>query len=521
VRIFKNATFISCEDNNRIFSYLVEKDGKIIFTGDRLPDAYSQGQSVDLKGYCVVPAFADTHIHFGSFAFFNSGLDCRNVRDFSELGELIQKYIDANQKEKVILGFGCSAHTVKEKQLPQRGDLDKITSHPIMIIKYDGHAAVGNTALIQKLPAVVLRDSGFDKDTGWFYLNAFYQAVNTITKSVSLPRVFKNLIAGSDYLARKGIGLVHTVEGVGFPLDLDVDIARLASRGLPQKFRTFFQTMNVKKVLRRKMPCIGGCFATALDGCFGSEDAALKAPYSNNPNSTGTLFYSQKEVSDFVKSANRNGLQVAMHAIGDAAIEQALHAYEDALNDYPRNDHRHIIIHADLMGDEAISKAENLGVCIALQTPFLHWQQEPLEYLQNILGERFVKLIPLKSMLKNGLIIAGGSDAPCTLPDPLSAIHAACNHPNPDQSISVLDALRLHTIWSAKLSFDEHDRGSLTDGKVADFAVLNQNPLTVPVHRLKDVRIEEVYFKGDIYTGQETRSSVQFFVDSLMNKYPA
>lgn len=520
MRVFQNATFISCEDNNRIFKYLVEKDGRIIFTGDVLPDNYILGQTIDLKNLSVVPAFADTHIHFGSFAFFNSGLDCRHVHDFEELRKLIQSYVTNNQKEKVILGFGCSAHTVKEKRLPQKDDLDKITSSPIMIVKYDGHAAVGNTSLIEKLPVSVLRDDGFDKKTGWFYLNAFYRAVNHITKSVSLPLFFRNLMAGSDYLARKGISLVHTVEGVGFPLDLDVDMARFAGRGLPQKFRTFFQTMNVKKVLRRKMPCIGGCFATALDGCFGSEDAALKEPYTNNPNNIGTLFYSQKDVNDFVKTANRHGLQIAMHAIGDAAIEQALVAYEMALKDFPRKDHRHVIIHADLMDAKTIGRAAELGLCIALQTPFLHWQQEPVEYLQHILGNRIEKMIPLKRMLNNGLIIAGGSDAPCTLPNPISAIHAACNHPNPDQSISVLDALRMHTSWCAKLSFDENERGSLTEGKVADFVVLDQNPLQTPKEKLKELKIESVYLKGNMYSGHDSRSTLRFFIDSLQNKYP-
>lgn len=521
MRVFKNAEFISCEDNNRILKYLVEEDGRIIFTGDELPEAYVHGRTTDLKGLCAVPAFADTHIHFSSFAYFNSGLDCRHVKDFEELTELVRRYIADNKKEKIILGFGCSAHTVKEKRLPQRDDLDRITSHPVMIVKYDGHAAVGNSALIEKLPAVVLKDEGFDKKTGWFYLNAFYQAVNQISKSVSLPAVFRNLMAGSDYLARKGIGLVHTVEGVGFPLDLDVDIARLAGRGLPQTFRTYFQTMDVKKVLRRKMSCIGGCFATALDGCFGSEDAALREPYANNPANTGTLFYSQKEVTDFVKSANRHGLQIAMHAIGDAAIDQALTAYEEALKDCPRTDHRHVIIHADLMDEKAIGRAAELGICIALQTPFLHWQQEPLEYLQHILGNRIEKLIPLKSMLDKGLLIAGGSDAPCTLPDPISAIHSACNHPKEDESVSILDALKMHTNWSAKLSFDENDRGTLTEGKLADFVVLDKNPLHTPKENLKDLKIADVYFKGDKYSGNDSRSTLRFFIDSLKNRYPA
>ena len=519
MRVFKNADFISCEDNNRIFKFLVEKDGKIIFTGDQLPEGYAGVEQVDLKNRCVVPAFADTHMHFASFALFNSSLDCRDVGDFAELSDLINKYIALGKKEKVILGFGCSAHTVKEKRLPERSDLDKITSHPLMIVKYDGHASVGNTAMINKLPAAILADPGFDKATGWFYLNAFYKAVNSISQSISLPALFKNMIAGSDNLARKGISLVHTSEGVGFPLDLDVDIMRFANRGLPQKFHVFFQTMDVKKVLSRKLPCIGGCFATALDGCFGSEDAALIKPYSNNPKSSGTLFYPQQQVNDFVKAANRSGLQIALHAIGDAAIKQALIAFEEALNDFPRNDHRHIIIHADLMYPETIEKAAELGLCIALQTPFLYWQQEPMEYLQKILGDRVKNLIPLKSMLVAGLVIASGSDAPCTLPDPIASIYAACNHPNPQEAVSVLDALRMHTSTCARLSFDENKRGTLSDGKLADFVVLDKNPLQIPVAKLNELKVEALYLKGQKYAGQKNRSSAGLFLDSLKNSY--
>lgn len=521
MRVFQNAEFISCEEKNRVFKYLVEHDGNILFSGDQLPEEFAACASVDLKGRCVVPAFGDTHIHFSSFAYFNSGLDCREAGDFDELGTLINDYIGRNKKEKIILGFGSSAHTVREKKLPDRHDLDRITAHPLMIVKYDGHAAVGNSALIAKMPAAILADPGFDKDTGWFYLNAFYLAVNSITKSVSLSALFKNLIAGSDALARRGIALVHTAEGVGFPLDLDVDFMRFANRGLPPTFQVFFQTMDVQKVQRRKLPRIGGCFACALDGCFGSEDAAFRAPYSNNPQNRGTLFYQQAEVNDFVVKANRAGLQIAMHAIGDAAIDQALTAFETALRDFPRDNHRHIIIHADLMDRAAIERAAKLKLCIALQTPFLYWPQEPLEYLRRILGARVENLIPLKSMLAAGLTLAGGSDAPCTLPDPVAGIYAACNHPNPDESVSVLDALRMHTANAAKLSFDENTRGTLTNGKRADFVVLDKNPLHTSLDKLNTIKVEALYLKGEKYEGQEDRSIGSLVMDAFKNRYKA
>lgn len=518
MQIFKNAQFISCDESDTCFSTLIEDNGRIVYTGDKVPNKYAGAAEVDLGGACAVPAFGDSHIHFASFGFFNAGLDCRQVKDFGELSAVVQAYLKACPKEKVVLGFGCSAHTVAEQRLPTKDDLDRITSRPLMIVKYDGHAAVGNSALINKLPANVFKEPGFDEDTGWFYHESFYAAVNHISKSVSVPQLFKNLIGAAHAMAEKGVGLIHTAEGVGFPLDLDVDILRFAGRGLPQAFRVYFQTMEVKKVLKRKLPCIGGCFATALDGCFGSEDAALRAPYTNNPANKGVLFYAQDAVDQFVDQANRAGLQVSLHAIGDAAIEQALTAYEKALSAYPRKDHRHIIIHADLMDAGLIEKAAQLGVHIALQTPFLYWDQEPMSYIDAILGDRAGQMLPLKSMLDAGIVLAGGSDGPCTLPDPIFGIHAACNHPMTDESISVMDALKMHTVNCARLSFDETDRGTLSEGKIADFALLDRNLLEIPVDSIKETRVQGLYLAGELYAGQDS-SAMKLAARCLKQKF--
>jgi len=499
MRVFQNARFISCEEKNRVFSIMAVDGGKIVHTGDTLPEKFRGAGRTDLEGACVVPAFADTHNHFSSFSLFHAGLDCRDASDFSDLRRLVLEYAKANPRRKMILGFGCSAHSVKEKRLPDREVLDGVTSRPLVIVKYDGHGAVANSAFIASLPRTVTAARGYQESTGWFYQEAFFRLVDGITRSINLGDVFKNLIQGSHFMALRGIGLIHTVEGVGFPLDLDVDMMRFAARGLPQEFRIYFQTLDPGKVLRRKMPRIGGCFATALDGCFGSEDAALREPYQNDRANRGVLFYSGEQVNAFVKKANRAGLQVAVHAIGDAAVDQALAAFDGALKAHPREDHRHIIIHGCLMDPGQIEQAARLGVHLAVQTPFLHWNLEPLSYLESLLGTRTRNLSPLKSMVDAGLRPGNGSDAPCTVPDPVRGIWAACNHPNPSESLTVLDALRMHTIWAARLSFDEKERGTLTEGKRADFTVLDRNPLNTPVHDLDQIRVQDLYLGGRRY----------------------
>jgi predicted amidohydrolase YtcJ len=503
MRLFENASFVSCEDENRIHRVLVEEGGRIVHLGNAVPERYHSAERYDLQGACVVPAFADTHIHFESFCLFYSSLDTRDARDLDQLARMVRRHIETHPGKKVILGFGSSAHTVKEKRLPSLKDLDAMTSRPLLIVKYDGHAAVGNSAWIRSLPPHVLNARGFEKATGGFYRESFYSVIRHLTRSVPLTTVLKSMVRGSDYMAKRGIGLVHTVEGVGFPADRDVDLMRAAAWGLPQKFRTYFQTMDVGKVTRRKLPRVGGCFATALDGCFGSQDAALKEPYANNRSSTGTLFYSQEMVNRFVTQANRAGLQVAMHAVGDAAVEQALTAYEAALTDFPREDHRHVIIHADLISDAMIDRAASLGICVAVQTPFLSWTLEPEEYLESVLGNRLRRFIPMKSMVDAGILLGNGSDAPCTYPDPILGIHNACNHPNPDQRISCLNALRTVTNWAAKLSFDEKDAGTLTVGKRADFVVLDQHLLDIPVEKIKETSVQQLFLSGEPYSGQK------------------
>ncbi len=515
--IFTNAEFISCEESNRNFSTMVVDKGRIVHTGDDIPVQYARARRIDLGGRCVVPAFADTHIHFESYALFMSTLDVRDAVDFADMGRMVRDYFARNPKAKFLPAFGCTAHTVAEGRLPERRDLDKMTDVPFMIVKYDGHAGVANSSFIASLPEKVRQDPGFDAETGWMYQNAFYEGVNYMTGKVSPFKILQNLIDAADFMAERGIGLIHNVEGVGYKNDIDVTTMQLMARGLPQAFRIFFQTTEVDKVLKRKLPRIGGCFRLALDGCFGSEDAALSMPYANNPENKGFLLYTQEEVNDFCIRANRSGLQISMHAIGDVAVDQALTAYETALKAFPRADHRHTIIHADLIPEEMQRRAAKLGICIAVQPAFLYWKHEPAEYLERILGERVGQMLPLRSLIEKGIKISAGSDAPCTIPDPIASIHYCCNHPNSAQSIDVLDALRMHTAWAAYMSFDENARGTLRNGLIADFVVLSENPLKLPVGELQNIKVVETYFAGVNYR-KKGSGPAALICKSLMQK---
>ncbi|MCP4137886.1 MAG: amidohydrolase [bacterium] len=495
-----HGNIISCDKNNTLHQYLVENKGIIEYTGNTLPEQYHSVETTELGEKALIPSFVDSHIHFSAFSFFLSNLDVTPAKDFSELEDLVRSFDKKNNK--ILIGYGASAHSVKEKRLMTREELDRmVPNKPAYIVKYDGHAAIANSKMLEILPEITSSLRGYHADSGELNQEAFFEATDFLSSKVPPLALVKNLLKGIDEMAARGFGMMHPVEGIGYPRDLDLDMARFLAKGQKTGFqiRVFFQTMDVQKVLKRKLPRIGGCFVTALDGCFGSEDAALLAPYSNNADNSGVLFYSDDEVIQFTKEANRAGLQIEVHAIGDAAFKQAVTALEAALKDYPREDHRHSIIHVCLAAREDLEKCASLGIGIAAQPAFLHWEQEPLEYIEQIMGKRAYDISPLRDMLDMGIHISGGSDGPCTHPDPIKGIFAACNHYVPEQSITIEEALKMFTYEGAHMSFDEKERGSLEQNKIADMIILNKNPLTMDTKKLLDLKVEELILSGKLF----------------------
>jgi len=498
---------ISLDADNNIYNYLVEEQGRIIYLGDSLPPEYEKYSSVtELGNQVLLPAFGDGHLHFSNWVLFSVlYFDMREAKDIREIQEIIQNFLEQNDKYKAIVAFGMSKHSVKEKRLITRAELDEVCPDlPFILICYDGHSAIFNSKLLEKFPDDVKNLPGFQEYEGHLFSEAYYAGVDYATSLIPPLDLVKGIMKGYDLLADNGIGMIHTTEGIGFPNDLDITLVSLIARARSKKnqfqTRLFFQTMEVEKALKRKLPRIGGCFATALDGCFGACDAALHEPYSNDPDNKGILFQTEEEVFEFTKKANRAGLQIEMHVIGDAAVSRAVKALEAALLDYPREDHRHTLIHACLIPPDDLKKIAKLGIGITVQPGFLISPLEPIEYLNEILGSRVKTSSPLKSILEAGIHLSGGSDAPVTHPDPIEGIYGACNHPyDPDQSVSIVDALKMYTYEIARTGFDEKERGSLEEGKIADMVILNQDPLLLDPKDLLSLKVEKLFLKGEEY----------------------
>lgn len=499
-----HGTILTCDKDNTVASYLVEHDGYIRYVGSELPKEYAGMPLQELGDTVLIPAFTDTHQHFASFATFHAGLNVMEASSNQKILSMVQRYA-ASAKGKMLVAFGASPYSVVEGRLVNREELDSVCpDKPFMMVKYDGHACVINTPLLEMLKDKLKDLRGYHPDTGEMNQEAFFVVSDHMSSSLSIPELIGNMQRAMDHMASKGIGLVHTVSGIGFPKDMDISMEQWVGRSAQSGFqlRVFPQSLNVKVATSRGLPRIGGCFATALDGCFGSQDAALLSPYLGTDDK-GVLYYDDETVASFCKEANRAGLQIEIHAIGDAAFDQATRCLKAALDDHPRKDHRHGIIHACMPTKAGLEICRDYHIQLPMQSAFIGWKQEPDSYLESILGERAAALNPLRTIWDMGIMISAGSDAPCTDPDPIQWIYKACNHSVPEESLTVQEALRMCTYNGAWTTFDEQERGSLEAGKVADMVILNQNPYAMSKEDLNQLKVEKLYLQGKPYQTQK------------------
>ncbi len=501
MKVYKG-NIVAVNQADDVCKYLVEDGGRIVYVGDELPVDYVSAEVIDLGNKALIPAFVDTHQHFASFSTFHAGLNVMDANSNEEIKRMIKHFVE-NSKAKTLIAFGASPYSVEEGRLISRQELDEVCpDKEIMVVKYDGHACIINSKLLVKLENKIKDLRGFHGDTGEMNQEAFFAVSDYITGALSISDLFKNMQAAVDYQASKGIGMVHTVSGVGFPVNLDISMEKAFAKSLTNGFqlRVFPQSMDVRVATKRKLPRIGGCFECALDGCFGSHDAAMNEPYIDEEAGNGVLYYSDEQVIDFCKKANRAGLQIEMHAIGDAAFDQATRALKAALDDFPRDDHRHGIIHDCLPTEEGIEICAKYNIQMPMQSAFINWKQEPDEYLESIMGaDRCSRLNPINTFRDKGIVVSFGSDAPCTSPDPIVWIDKAVNNPNASEAVSVQDALRMSTYNGYYTTFDEKERGSLEAGKIADMVILSANPYAIDKSAIKDLHVEKLYLGGKEY----------------------
>ena len=301
----------------------------------------------------------------------------------------------------------------------------------------------------------------------------------------------------SQMALERGITTLHALDG-GFLGPGDTALILRFKDELPVRIVVYNQSMDVEETVNLGLPRIGGCICA--DGAFEAHTAALFEPYADEPDNYGAMTYTKEEMTGFILKAHQAGLQIAVHCEADRSIEQVLSAYERALRENRREDHRHRIEHFELPTENQIERVARAGVMVAMQPAFLPaFIGMRMEKYEALLGEPRLKWVhPYRTILDHGILIAGGSDSPVTAYDPLAGVQAAVDHPNPEQRVSPIEAIEMFTISGARIAFEEDEKGSLEPGKWADLVVLSDDPCVVRPDRIGQIAVDMTMVGGKI-----------------------
>ncbi len=455
-------------------------------------------RKVDLGGRTVIPGFVDAHIHF-----FQTGIDALHInasgaRSLKELQDLLRDEAPKGQRTWVFAN-SFEEDNLQDIELLNRHHLDvAFSERPVWVNRVDYHAAVVNTLALKRLeipPGTPGMLNGPDGNPdGILRASAYIHAKAKVSRYYSIETKDRAVKAAVEACLPRGITAVHALEGGDVFGDEGVHAVLRKMHAIPLDLALFLQEKDIFLTSRLGFEHLGGCIL--VDGSMGSYTAALDEDYEGFKGMRGILYEKSRALSSFVSKAHRAGVQLAFHAIGPRAIQMVLDAYSKAMRKYPRFDHRHRIEHFELPTDSQIEQAAELGVVASMQPAFEWYWGGPAGMYATRIGKRWRQTNRFRSILDAGIIIAGGSDANVTPPDPLLAIHATVNHQNVEQRIDRGRALRMMTLDAAYGGFTENRHGSITPGKEASFAVLDEDLMAVDPSRIKDIRVMETWIKG-------------------------
>jgi predicted amidohydrolase YtcJ len=500
----QNANIITLNSLQPRADALAIREGSIVAVGawDEV-SPYAEGARVlDLAGLTVLPGFIDTHVHVLLTALSLAALDVSDARDHPELQGIVSRAAEKTRPGEIILGVGFTEYARDSARLsPIIAALDDVAPlNPVYLVGVTGQMSAANTRALELLAlsddvAGILRDA-HGQPNGLLVDAANSLAAQEFIRAFAAgDKTEEKLALAVETALSAGLTTVHALEGGMKGSDAAVSQFLTAMSSFPLRFVLYYQTMDVDRVVELGLRHIGGCIL--LDGDVTERTAALSEPYADDPECCGTLYYTQGEIDAFALNAHRAGLQIALHAVGDAAVEQALNAYEAALSVHPRADHRHRIEHCEVIRDDQIQRAKRLGVALAIQPPFnFYWPHT--DYLPSLGPERAWKINPVRTLVRQGLLVGGGSDSTVTPLGPLTGVHAAVNHSNPAERVSVHEALQLYTINAARLGFQAHDRGSLETGKLGDLVVLAEDPYVTDPRAIKDIPVVMTIIGGQV-----------------------
>ncbi|MCJ7793802.1 amidohydrolase, partial [Candidatus Bathyarchaeota archaeon] len=466
---------------------------------------------ISLNGKTVVPGLIDTHIHVADFGRCLLWLDLTSAESIKELQNLLKVKAKQTPVGKWIIGRGWNQNRFKEKRLPNLSDLNEaapdnpvilyhesamicaVNSKALLLAGVTGQTAVPSGGTIDKNPQTgeltgILRDSA---------TNLVWQVVPEPTAD----ELSEATTIACQKIAEAGVTSVHWI--VLSENELQI-IQRLHAEGkLPIRVNVIVPDALLKETLGFQstdslMLRLGGVFI-ATDGYLDSKTAALSQPYSDEPNNSGRLLCTEQALAASVAQVLAAGLQPVIHAMGDKAIDTALKVIEQTKKQASGKPVRFRLEQAAVLNKELVKRLKTQGVVVSVQPKVIATEFAVWSATERLGVERAKWLHPLKTLIKKGVKVAGGSDCPMEPLNPLLGMQEAVTRQNfPEQRLTVEEALRMYTVDAAYSSCEENVKGSIEDGKLADLTILSNDPLAAPMDELKDVNVEMTIIDGKV-----------------------
>ena len=486
-KLFYNAKIYTMREEGEFFSAMLIENNKIIGLYNTTPNI-ANTEMIDLEETFVYPGFIDTHTHSFEGGLYSLGANLEHVKNLHELFDILRSTKPISNR---IFAFHFDENLIEENRFPTAKELDNIFPDiPVILRRVDGHSCVINTIAAQSIEWEEPLQQPF---TG--HLNRRWNdtAANWFHKNLSDESILEVYHNAAKIGIKHGLTGIHTMVGNGRKDPEHFQLIKDNLDNFELDFVLYPQIYDVDIALSLGSKRIGGC--VIADGSFGSHTAALKEPYFDQPDCYGNLYHDNNFWENMIFKAHENNLQVCVHCIGDAAIDQILTIYEIAEKRDPKN-LKHQIIHNELTSDEILDRIRDAGVSVAMQPMFDRLWAGKNGLYENVLGvERTKKTNRLRSIYRRGILLAGGSDWYITDLDPLQGIDAATRIHNPEERLTVYQAIEIYTKNAAKICGDEDLYGTLEVGKRANFVCLDEDLFeTVSI---KNVNVRKVYINGE------------------------
>lgn len=521
---FYNGKVYTVDAKNSVAEAVVVENGKILFVGSS-PEARavwsdSRTKMVDLKGKLMLPGLIDNHTHFADGGMYLLGVDLRGAKTIAEFKGILKKYVDNHSGEWITSG-NWDHESWEVKELPTKEMIDDFSQDtPIFVDRFDGHMGLANSK--------ALALAGITKDTpspdgGEIVKDPKTGEPTGVLKDAAMPLIYKIIPAANaaqkiKFIERalqeareNGITSVHDIT---FQPDL-IAYQDLEKAGkLTCRFYTRLPISTYQNLVNTGIQAgfgsdkikLGSIKAYA-DGSLGSSTALMFKPYTQNPNTKGLAsdIIINGSLTKWAVDADKNHLQLSIHAIGDSANYLMLKLFEKITQENPKWDRRFRIEHAQHVRFEDIQAFAKLGVIASVQ-PY-HCIDDGVWAAKRI-GDRVNYTHPYKSFLEAGVKLCMGSDWSVAPLNAILGIYAAVTRQTvdganpmgwiPKQKISVQEAIKAYTINNAYAAFEENVKGSIEVGKLADMVVLSEDILIIQPEKIKNVQVLMTIFDGKI-----------------------